>query len=214
MRLLHEWLIDGGTEERSLGIEEFGVLFSQSQSARFVVRDDKVFERDPCRVVKLRPKKQPVTDVTSGVDVDIEILIDPFNWHYFTSQAAWGKLWLGTAQDDPSWGRWFYLVRSPTVPRRYAIVEEGEDPSALFAQNDQTKLSNPGLHPLYIAWDSMFLVRPASNSSPGHETLEQIFVAGPGPDGEPFVELYTDGTLNKYVLAFLRQRSINIEDFP
>lgn len=214
LRLFHEWLVDGGPDERRLGVEDFGVFYSQTQAARYVVRGTKIFERPECRVVKLRPAKQTVTELTESRVLDIELNVTGMGDIGFTlgfNESFWYSY--GQGQDPPT--NQYYLVRSDDEPRRYALILEGISAATVFSATQDMSVNESGPYIEFLRWDRLFQSTPNCVQVSDWHVVTQVFVVSPefGDPGNP-QELYESGILNRYVLAWFRSRTIGVADLP
>lgn len=210
LRDLAKYLKDGGTSERSLGVEGLGVFYSQSQPARYCVRDGKVYSRPACRVVKLRPAKQTVTELTDLRDLKIETNITDLGDRDFTLLANQPYWTCGQGSGIPV--NEYRLYRSPTQPRRYALVLSGITPADVFTYQQDLGVNEAGDFVEYFRWDSMLLTLPNATLVSDYHVTEQIFRSSPrvGEPGTPAVLYDGSGTLNKEVLARYRAVTIGV----
>jgi len=214
LRELATWLVDGGASERKLGVEGLGVFYSQTQAARYIVRGDRIFERPECRVVKLRPAKQDVTEITEGRVLDIELNLTNIGDIGFTLEYN-ANHWtlIGTPNTPPL--NEYYLVRSPSTPRRYAMVLSGTNPDYVFDSGSDMAVNESGPYVEYMRWESHFQTLPNVSQVEDYHVTSQVFVASPevGNPGDP-IELYESGILNRLCLAWFRSRTIALENLP
>lgn len=212
MRDLATWLKDGGAEERTLGVEGLGVFYSQSQPARFMVRDGKVYQRPACRVVKLRPSKQQVTELTEARDLGIETNITGLADRTFTLLS--GASYWTCNQPSGIPVNEYRLYRSPTLPRRYALILSGIVAADVFTYQQDMGINEASDYVEFFRWDSMFLTLPNATAVNDYQVTNQVFLSQP-EIGQPgtTAELYDNsGILNKEVLARFRAVTIGVDD--
>jgi len=214
LRELATWMKDGGTEERKLGVEGLGVFYSQTQPARYIVRGDRIFERPECRVVKLRPAKQDVTEITDARVLDIELNVTGMGDFAFTLEYN-ANSWVSLYQPQTPPTNEYYLVRSDDEPRRYALILDGVSPTAVFSATQDMGVNESGPYIEFLRWDSMLQSTPNCVQVSDWHVVTQVFVVSPeyGSPGDP-IELYESGILNRLALAWFRSRTIAIADVP
>lgn len=214
LRLFHEWLVDGGPDERRLGVEEFGVFYSQSQPARYIVREGKVFARPAVRVVKLRPSKVVVEQLTDDVDLAIEISMSTIGTMRFEREPGANHFNQTVGNYIPADER-FDLVRSDTSPRRYCLIHRGFYPGFAFTAGHDGEFHATTLEMQFLRWDALFQALP--NGLIGGNTcasISQTWSATPGPNGTGEEILWDAGALGRWCLAWLRSVTIAIDEVP
>jgi len=214
LRELGSWLRDGGAQERKLGVEQFGVFYSQTQVARYCVREHRIFQRPAVRVVKLRPPKVEVTERTDLQTITLAMNISAIGSVQFDcdpTTRAWEQTGGAYIPSNPM----FYMVRSPNKPRRYALIQADFNPESAFADPVDLVADPYSLELLFIRWDSAFLMLPSGLV--GGNTIgaiSQTFDSTPGAGGTGSELLYDGAVLGRWCLAALRSVTIGLDEWP
>lgn len=193
------------------GVHDFGVFYVHRNVQRYVVRDGKVFDVPQRDVVKLRPEKANVTQLTESDDVRIEMPIDFGSgsnlWRWKSTSRANQFLVTAPSQylNDP-----FDLVRDFNNGEQTYVLVLGTEPDATVTSVEQITVNGAGDAPLAIRFTkTLKALREAPLTSGDTPTGQPKFEAEVDAGG---LKLLTDATYGREVKAWCRQRAIDISE--
>lgn len=196
----------------SCGVHEFGVFYVRTEKKRFVVREEKVFEVPSRLVMKLRPEKNDVTELTTSslVKFTIDFFPGTAAQHIFESTAR-GSFTLTTPTQSPTNNPFDFVRQKVGKKTTYILASSAMTDAQITAVDGMLwDVGSPYRLKAVRFEDDLRAIRPGMSSGsfvPLPDTVNaESNVAGVGLTD---IDDATDGA---EALSWFRQRAVDIAD--